>query len=228
MFKIFCRDYLFAPGFVNVPIFATGMSTFSTKITSLVFPGLTWELPSRNNELFLTFDDGPHPVITPKVLNILDEYEAKATFFCVGENVQKYPETYAQILERGHRTGNHSYNHLKGWETEKTEYLDNIRKCGELVSSDLFRPPHGRITKKQAEILLSSGFKIIMWSVLTKDYQAGSDKEKNLRRVIRKTGPGSVVVFHDSEKAEENMLFMLPGFLEHFSGKGFVFKAIDL
>jgi len=219
--------FLFVPGFVNVPIFATGMSTFSTKITSLVFPGLTWELPSGNNELFLTFDDGPHPVITPKVLNILDAYEAKATFFCVGENVQKHPETYAHIIERGHRTGNHTFNHMKGWGTEKTEYLDNIRKCRELVDSDLFRPPHGRITKKQAEILLASAYKIVMWSVLTKDYQQNSNREKLLQNAIRKTEPGSIIVFHDSEKAAENMLFLLPRFLEYFSGKGYVFKVID-
>ncbi len=218
--------FLCLPGLINVLIFVTFMSTISTKITSMVFPELLWKFPSRNKELFLTFDDGPHPVITPKVLNILDAYEAKATFFCVGENVQKYPETYARILERGHRTGNHTFNHLRGWGTEKTEYLDNIRKCRELVDSDLFRPPHGRITKKQAEILLASGYKIVMWSVLTKDYQQNSNREKLLQNAIRKTEPGSIIVFHDSEKAAENMLFLLPRFLEYFSGKGYVFKAI--
>jgi peptidoglycan/xylan/chitin deacetylase (PgdA/CDA1 family) len=203
------------------------MSTLSTKIASLVFPGLTWKFPSRNKELFLTFDDGPHPVVTPKVLNILDEYKAKATFFCVGENVQKHPETYARILERGHRTGNHTFNHLKGWKTEKTEYLDNIRKCDELIDSRLFRPPHGRITSKQARMVVSSGYQIIMWSVLTKDYRQNGNREKLLQKAIRHTKPGSVVVFHDSEKAAENMLWMLPGFLAYFSEKGFVFKVVD-
>lgn len=203
------------------------MSAISTKLSAFLFPGLTWKIATENKELFLTFDDGPHPLITPKVLNILDEYNAKATFFCVGENVQKHPEAYAEIISRGHQTGNHTFNHLKGWETSAKEYLDNIRKCNELVPSALFRPPHGRILPGQVRQLKKEGYQVVMWSVLARDYQQNSDKKNLLQKVLAQTKAGSIIVFHDSEKAAENMLYMLPEFLAHFSEKGYAFNVIE-
>ncbi len=202
------------------------MKSFSIFLFGLFFPELTWKIPSKTKKLFLTFDDGPHPVITPKVLNILDEYDAKATFFCVGENVQKYPETYHQILNRTHLTGNHTYHHLKGWKTPSEEYLSDALKCKEYVQSLLFRPPYGKITPKQVRALKNEGFSVIMWTVLTKDYKTTSKKEKLLKRVISKTKPGSIIVFHDSKKAADNLLYLLPEYLKHFKKKGYSFDVL--
>ncbi len=211
---------------MSLPLSAI-MSAISTKLSAFIFPGLTWKIPTESNELFLTFDDGPHPVVTPKVLNILDEYNAKATFFCVGDNVQKHPKVYAEIISRGHLTGNHTYNHVKGWETKKTAYLHNVQKCSKLSLPRLFRPPYGRITPAQIRLLKKTGYHIVMWDVLTRDYRENSNWKKLLHKALTKTKPGSIIVFHDSEKAAENMLYMLPEFLAHFSGKGYVFNAID-
>lgn len=211
---------------MNVFIFVAGMDSYFIRISAMLFPGLIWKLPAGKNEIYLTFDDGPHPVITPKVLNILDGYNAKATFFCVGENVQKYPETYAEIISRGHQTGNHTHNHVKGWKTQREKYLQNVHQCNRVVSSQLFRPPHGQITPPLARLLNKEGYKTVMWDVLTKDYSQRSVTEKRLQRAIHKTRDGSVVVFHDSDKAALHMLKILPEFLAHFSAKGFSFKSL--
>jgi len=202
------------------------MSIFSVNLLHVLFPDFTWKIPTKMKKLFLTFDDGPHPVITSKVLNILDEYNAKATFFCVGENVKEHPEIYKEILLNGHQTGNHTYNHLKGWNTATKSYIESIQRCKQLVNSDLFRPPHGRITYKQVKALKKEGYRIIMWSVLTKDYNKTGNKDRLLKRAIRKTRSGSIIVFHDSEKAEENLFYLLPNFLDHFTGKGYSFELI--
>lgn len=202
------------------------MSIFSVNLLHVLFPDFTWKIPTKMKKLFLTFDDGPHPVITSKVLNILDEYNAKATFFCVGENVKEHPEIYKEILLNGHQTGNHTYNHLKGWNTATKSYIESIQRCKQLVNSDLFRPPHGRITYKQVKALKKEGYRIIMWSVLTKDYNKTGNKDRLLKRAIRKTRSGSIIVFHDSEKAEENLFYLLPKFLDHFTGKGYSFELI--
>ena len=202
------------------------MSIFSVNLLHVLFPDFTWKIPTKMKKLFLTFDDGPHPVITSKVLNILDEYNAKATFFCVGENVKEHPEIYKEILLKGHQTGNHTYNHLKGWNTATKSYIESIQRCKQLVNSDLFRPPHGRITYKQVKALKKEGYRIIMWSVLTKDYNKTSNKDRLLKRAISKTRSGSIIVFHDNEKAEENLFYLLPKFLDHFTGKGYSFELI--
>lgn len=202
------------------------MRIFSINLLHLFFPGLTWKIPTKMKKLFLTFDDGPHPVITSKVLNILDEYNAKATFFCVGENVKKHPEIYSEILIKGHQTGNHTYNHLKGWNVNTKNYLESIQKCNQLVNSDLFRPPHGRITWKQLRALKKEGYRIIMWSVLTRDYNKSADKNGLLKRAIHKTRPGSIIVFHDSEKAEGNLFYLLPKFLDHYTREGYSFELL--
>ena len=194
-------------------------------IGKILYPQLLWSMPAGKKELFITFDDGPHPHITPQVLNILDRFGAKATFFCVGHNVEKYPETYLEILRRGHKTGNHTYNHLKGWETSDEVYFENINKCRQLVDSGLFRPPHGRIKRSQIKVL-KKDYKIVMWSVLSYDFSKEISREKCLQISLKYTKEGSVIVFHDSEKAADNMLYTLPLWLEHFHRKGFAFKAL--
>ena len=195
-------------------------------LARLFFPQLLWEIKTSSKEIFLTYDDGPHPEITPRVLEILDEFDAKATFFCVGENVEKYPDTYAAIIEKGHRTGNHSHNHLNGWKTKNKDYFDNVARCRELVRSKLFRPPFGRIKPSQARVLRRD-YKIVMWSVLSRDFDKNVSPEQCLQNVIRFTKPGSVVVFHDSMKASANLLYALPGFLEYFTERRFAFKLIS-
>lgn len=194
-------------------------------ILKKLYPSLYWDINTNEKEVFLTFDDGPHPIITPKVLDILDVYKAKAVFFCVGDNVNKYPDTYKQIIDRGHRTGNHSYNHLNGWKTKDQEYFSNIHKTAEIVNSKLFRPPYGRISSTQIKHLKNE-FKIIMWSVLTCDYDKNITNNQCFNYSIKNTVSGSIVVFHDSEKSEKNMMYALPKFLDYFTSRGYKFNPI--
>jgi len=191
----------------------------------MCFPQLLWEVKTTEKEIFLTFDDGPHPEITPMVLDVLDEYKAKATFFCVGENVEKYPETYASIKKRGHLTGNHSYNHLNGWKTNNSAYFQNIEKAASLINSNLFRPPYGRIKPSQIK-KLKPDYKIIMWTVASYDFSKKVTPEQCSKNAIQKSKAGSIVVFHDSAKAREKLLSVLPIFLEHFQNKGYTFPLI--
>jgi len=198
-----------------------------TPLFKIIFPQLTWDLPSKDKKIYLTFDDGPHPDITPEVLSILNSFQAKATFFCVGENVRKFDNAYQKILMKGHRTGNHTYNHLNGWKTPSSDYFQNIDHCAQLVDSNLFRPPYGRI--KPAHIpYLKMRYRIIMWSVLTGDYNRKIKPEQCLRHTLKRTKSGSIVVFHDSEKARENLLYVLPRFLTHFKNLGYSFPVIPL
>ena len=196
-------------------------------IGKLLFPQLIWEIETSEKEMFLTFDDGPHPEITPRVLEILDSYQAKATFFCVGENVEKHPAVYNKILKEGHATGNHGYHHLNGWKTSNRKYLDDVEHCSRLIDSHLFRPPYGRISYLQIGYL-KINFRIIMWSVLTYDFDKKLSPQKCLDYSVKFSRPGSIIVFHDSEKASGNMLFALPRFLDHFSKLGYRFKALDV
>lgn len=194
-------------------------------LARLFFPQLLWKVTTNSKEIFLTFDDGPHPEITPEVLDILDKYDAKATFFCVGENVKKYPETYASIIDKGHQTANHSYNHFNGWKKKNKDYFHNIEQCSQLVDSRLFRPPYGRIKTSQIKAL-KQHYKIIMWSVITYDFDQSITPTQCLENATKHTKAGSIVVFHDSEKASANLFYALPKFLEHFKKRGFVFKII--
>lgn len=181
---------------------------------------LTWRKNPSSKVIYLTFDDGPVPEVTPEVLDILDQFKWKATFFCVGENVQKYPELYSEILKRGHRVGNHSFNHLKGFEFSTAEYLDNVRKAAQFIESKLFRPPYGRITRKQIKAL-KPDYEIVMWDVLTHDYDRKLSPNEvfgNVKHYLRK---GSIVVFHDSIKARENVLAVLPRAIEFWESKGY-------
>lgn len=193
------------------------------------YPTLVWDMPASNdNALYLTFDDGPHPAITPFVLKQLEQYNAKATFFCIGNNVVNNPEVYKSIIDAGHTIANHTHNHLNGWKTKDKEYVDNIKQAAKHIQSNLFRPPYGRVTKFQARVLQSGAnpFSIIMWNVLSGDFDIQLTPQKCLDNVIKNTHPGDIVVFHDSEKAYPRMGFALPRVLEYFSKLGYVFKAI--
>lgn len=183
-------------------------------------------MPKGNKRIYLTFDDGPHPEITPKVLEILEAYKAKATFFCVGQNVEKFPETYQMILNAGHTTGNHSFNHLKGWKSPVNDYYENIKKASLLIQSDYFRPPYGRITPAQIR-KLKKEYRIVMWSVLSYDFDKEISTEQCFKNVIDHVHDGDIVVFHDSEKASQNMLSTLPKVLETLTGRGFSFASLE-
>lgn len=196
----------------------------SPSILKTVFPNLVWDIKTTEKEIYLTFDDGPHPEITPQALEILNRFNTKATFFCVGENVSKFPETFNSIISNGHSVGNHSYNHISGWKSSNKDYFTNIEKAKTLINSDLFRPPYGRITPSQIRVLKKQ-YSIIMWTVLSYDFDKNVSREQCLKNSIIKTQPGSIVVFHDSMKSANNLLYALPLFLKHFTDEGFVFKA---
>lgn len=190
-------------------------------------------MPVTQPELFLTFDDGPVPGPTEFVLDTLHAFTAKATFFCIGDNIQKHPEVFERVVHAGHQIGNHTFNHLNGWRTDDNEYYHNIEKCEQVIGDShaqlqqnrpLFRPPYGRITRRQ--ISLVRDFRIIMWDVLTRDYDARIPSGKCLRKSVKATRPGSIVVFHDSLKAEKNLRYVLPRFLEVFALKGYAFKTL--
>jgi peptidoglycan-N-acetylglucosamine deacetylase len=190
-----------------------------------LYPKTVWRMPADDNTVYLTFDDGPVPGVTARVLDMLKEYDARATFFCVGQNVMKHKDLYERMITEGHTAGNHTYNHLNAWTTPAEKYLDNIKQCAEAVSSHLFRPPYGKLTRRIYSAV-SKDHEIIMWDVLSGDYDAKTSPEKCLRNVISYTRPGSLVVFHDSVKAERNLMYTLPRVLEHYSNKGFTFSAL--
>ncbi len=193
-----------------------------------IYPGCVWQMPAANKTIYLSFDDGPHPEITPFVLAELKKYNATATFFCIGKNVVTHQDTYKQILDEGHSAGNHTHNHLNGWKTSDEEYINNIALAKKYIDSNLFRPPYGRATKFQLQVLSSPKYQLlpIMWTVLSGDFDEKLSKEKCLNNVLRNTKDGSIVLFHDSEKAFEKMKYALPKVLKYFSEKGFSFGKI--
>ncbi|NNC50170.1 MAG: polysaccharide deacetylase family protein [Flaviramulus sp.] len=201
-------------------------------IAKKLFPNYVWDIPTTKKVVYLTFDDGPTPEITNWTLNILKEYQAEATFFCIGNNVEKHPEIFENILNNGHVIGNHTQNHIKGWKNNTKDYLTDVNKAKEIISTktntNLFRPPYGQITPKQGKNLIELGYKIIMWDVLSFDWDKQVNKETCLNNVVSKTKEGSIIVFHDSLKASNNMKYALPEVLEYFSKKGYVFKALNL
>ncbi|ANH82365.1 polysaccharide deacetylase [Niabella ginsenosidivorans] len=192
-----------------------------------IYAAYNWDIPVSEKKIFLTFDDGPHPVATPFVLEQLKAYNAKATFFCIGKNVAAGQSIYQQILNEGHSVGNHTHNHLNGWKTKTAAYIDNVAEASKVIRSGLFRPPYGRISKEQGRLLRRvNGFRIIMWDVLSGDFDQQLPPEKCLGHVLQKTTSGSIIVFHDSQKALRNMQYALPEVLKHFSQSGFSFEAI--
>lgn len=188
-------------------------------------PSVTWEIMDGGPSLYLTFDDGPTPVITAKVLDILEQYHAKATFFCIGRNVERHPDIYRQVVSAGHATGNHTYSHLKGWFTPDSEYYADIALAAHFVPSALYRPAYGMITPGQLRHLRKQ-YRIVLWSIMSYDFAYNTSPQQCLKNVIQYARPGSVIVFHDSVKASEKVLYALPRVLEHFTEKGWVFKKI--
>ncbi|MEZ5059451.1 MAG: polysaccharide deacetylase family protein [Saprospiraceae bacterium] len=191
-----------------------------------LFPNFSWKVPGDSKTIYLTFDDGPIPHVTPWVLEQLAAYDAKATFFCVGDNIRKHPEVFNQVIEEGHAVGNHTYNHLNGWGTDNIHYFHNVRRCASLVKSDLFRPPYGRLLPSQAQFL-QRHYQVVMWDILSGDFDPKISPEQCLSNVINHAKEGSIVVLHDSIKAQEKLEFVLPKILEHFSAKGFKFEALS-
>jgi peptidoglycan/xylan/chitin deacetylase (PgdA/CDA1 family) len=193
------------------------------------FPSCIWKMPDHEKVIYLTFDDGPHPEATPFVLDMLKEYQAKASFFCIGKNVVEQPLIYQRIVAEGHAVGNHTFNHLNGWKTSDAMYMDNIAKAKQYIDSSLFRPPYGKITPFQLRLLAKANFKLrpVMWTVLSGDFDVKRTKESCLRNVLKSTGNGSIVVFHDSEKAFVKMSYTLPKMLDYFKQQGYRFEKID-
>src|SRR5258708_4494719 len=194
------------------------------------YPNLLWNQSRDQRCIYVTFDDGPIPIVTPFVLNILKQYNAKATFFCIGDNVRKYPDIFEQIKNQGHAVGNHTYNHLNGWKTDDKTYLDNFLKADELIGAKFFRPPYGRMKRSQIKLLKQAkpGLEIVMWSVLSGDFDVNLEPEKCLENVLKHTGSGDIVLFHDSLKAKERMEYTLPRAMEVLSKEGFEFRTLDI
>jgi len=194
-----------------------------------LYPSFTWQMPENDRNIYLSFDDGPHPEVTSFVLDQLNDYNAKASFFCIGDNIIKYPQVYERIVNEGHTIGNHTQNHLNGWKSPTTKYLENVAAAANYIDSNLFRPPYGKIKRFQAKQLQENlGLKIIMWSVLSGDFDQQILPEKCLQNVLLNTRPGSIVVFHDSEKAWKRLVYALPKVLEYFTEKGYSFEKIKL
>jgi len=192
------------------------------------YANCVWHIKEHANSVYLTFDDGPHPLITPFVLDELQKYQAKATFFCIGKNVALYPDVFKRIIDEGHSVGNHTQNHLNGWKTENIDYYKNIKAASKYINTRLFRPPYGRITYAQAIGVnrLFPDAKIIMWDVLSGDFDTKLSPEDCLQNVIKSTTAGSIIVFHDSEKAWDRLQFTLPLFLKHCKQCGWKMKKL--
>ena len=192
-----------------------------------LYPSGIWSIPTERKVLYLSFDDGPHAAATPFILDQLRRFNARATFFCIGKNVIAEPDVYKRILNEGHRVGNHTQQHLNGWRTADKLYLADVEKARESIDSDLFRPPYGRISAFQIRNLTRiMKFKLIMWDVLSGDFDPSVNGKTVAERVIKNAGPGSIVVFHDSAKAFKVIQDALPEVLAFFANKGYLFEAI--
>lgn len=202
-------------------------------IVKKIFSNYVWDIPNNENKVYLTFDDGPTPEVTEWTLNQLKHYNARATFFCIGDNIKKYSEIFQKVIEEGHSIGNHTFNHLKGWKTSTQDYIENV-KLHEVEQSKLnknhchlFRPPYGKIKSSQSKILINQGYKIIMWDVLSEDYDATIKPQQCLENVLSNVTSGSIIVFHDSKKAFKNLEYTLPRTLKYLNEKGFVCDKIN-
>lgn len=198
-----------------------------------VYPKRLWRIPTVDKVLYLTFDDGPIPEVTPWVLEQLKFFNAKATFFCIGDNVAKHPEVFQQVLSEGHRVGNHTQHHIKGWRSTLEAYLKEVRLCQLQMlqhhsdsDSQLFRPPYGQIKSRQSKKLRDLGYQVVMWDVLSADFDTSLDAKACTKNVIEHAKPGSVIVFHDSIKAWPRLEASLPAVLKYFSEKGYEFRCI--
>ena len=223
------------------------MSFYWIKTNALIkkiFSKYVWDVSNSENKIYLTFDDGPTPEITEWVLEELKKHNAKATFFCIGNNIEKYPDVFEKVINEGHSIGNHTFNHLNGWKTATEDYLENTKLCKEQIlksnpsnselakqiynlKSAIFRPPYGKIKLSQSKKLRQLGYKIIMWDVLSADFDTSISKKKCLDNVIKNTESGSIIVFHDSVKAFANLEYSLPKALKYWAAKGFIFERLD-
>ena len=202
-----------------------------------MYSDLLWNQADKHadsSSLYISFDDGPVPEITDFVLEILEKYQAKATFFCVGENVQKYPHVYHSVLKHNHHVGNHTYNHLNGWKTDNSTYFENIALCEATMEQQsgialpqrrLFRPPYGKIKRSQIKHIRRN-YVVVMWDILSGDFDPSFDAEKCLKKSIAYTQSGTIIIFHDSYKAEKNLKYVLPRYLDHFAQAGYRFLAL--
>lgn len=201
------------------------------KLISRTLTGFVWNVPNPDNEIFLTFDDGPVPEVTPWVLDVLKSLNVKATFFCVGENISKYPDIFKRLLSEGHSVGNHTYNHLNGWKTNFDYYLENIQKTQQImqahgVNSRFFRPPYGKIKPGQSRFLTENDYKIVMWDVLSKDYLQTIKPEQVKANILNNVSSGSIIVCHDNIKAFKNLKAVLESAIGELISRGFVLKAL--
>ncbi len=197
-----------------------------------LLPSMTWRIPEKDKIIYLTFDDGPTKVSTPYVLKLLGKFNAKATFFCVGDNIKKFPSIFESVVDQGHCIGNHTFNHLNGWKSGNDFYLENIKKCQDTIAETgyrseilLFRPPYGKLKFHQIK-KLRKDYKIIMWDILTMDFNPGKYPEQLLNQIIKKTCQGSIVVFHDSEKSLPGTRLLLEPFLNYFVYQGYRFETL--
>ncbi len=202
------------------------------RILSYLFPRYTWQRLTKDKVIYLTFDDGPIPDVTEWVLDLLQQHQIKATFFCIGDNIRKHPMIFKRILAEDHQIGNHTFNHVKGWQTSLEEYISNTGQCQQEIQkhrqepTSLFRPPYGKIKKSQGKYLLQQGFEVIMWTIITKDYQAALSPQACLKRTLKRIKPGSIIVFHDSQKAAKNMKYTLPLLIDYAKKEGYTFARL--
>jgi peptidoglycan/xylan/chitin deacetylase (PgdA/CDA1 family) len=202
-------------------------------IVKWLFPKYVWDFRTKEKVVWLTFDDGPIPEVTEWVLAQLEKHNAKATFFCIGDNIQKHSDIFLKVIENGHSTGNHTFNHLNGWKTQTSDYIDNVDLCRQQIcnlttdSRQLMRPPYGKIKRKQARILRKAGYKIIMWDIVSADFDASISPEDCLQNVLKNVVSGSIIVFHDSLKAWKNLEYALPKTLEFLSENGYRCEVPD-
>lgn len=190
-----------------------------------ITPSLIYSIDNNQKSVYLTFDDGPNPEVTPLVLDILASNDAKATFFCLGENVNDNPVLFERIKREGHSVGNHSYNHLDGWNTKNEPYYKDIEQSNKLIKSNLFRPPYGRITPPQIKYLKKK-YKIVMWDILSSDFDTNNTSEQCINNVLSNVKPGSIIVFHDNTKAKETLLKSLPNILERLKSQDYNISPI--
>ncbi|WP_338409314.1 polysaccharide deacetylase family protein [uncultured Flavobacterium sp.] len=203
------------------------------RIIKKLFYNQIWEVPNDEKKIYLTFDDGPTPEITEWVLDVLKKENIKATFFCIGNNIEKHPEVFIKTIQEGHAIGNHTFSHLQGWKTSLKKYIENAELCNTEINKQntghpkLFRPPYGKITPTQSQLLRKKGYKIIMWDVLSKDYDSLETPKNCLENVIKHTAQGSIIVFHDSKKASQNLKLSLPETIKRLKEKGFIFDVLN-
>ena len=213
------------------------MNSYLVKTPNLIpmlYRNQVWSFSSKKKNIYLTFDDGPTSEITEWVIDTLGQHMAKATFFCIGQNIEQHPDIFKRLIHEGHAIGNHTYDHLNGWKSSNNDYLNSILKTEKIINkllvskqSKLFRPPYGKIKRTQAKKLIENTYDIIMWSVLSADFDNSIDEVECLNNVIKNTENGNIIVFHDSAKSFDKLKFVLPKVLEHFSNIGYCFKTID-